>query len=277
MSSATSAAVPVRSSAGLDLRGRLVANEAAKGLTLLWRRRAMVASTVVMQGVVYLGISLFIGGGHIVRPLMTLTLPALLASVVAVTAALQGSGGLAEEINVGTLEQTQLSSAPPELQVLGRLAALAVEGLAVAVTLGVIFAVVFDLHFDLRPAVVVPAALTVVAGLGYGLVITGLTVRLTSIGAVTHVVNMAVQLFGGMLVPVALFPHGLETFARFLPITLGVQALDATMAGEALSSTWSDGTLPLLVAYAAASFTLGMAIYSRNIHRARRQGGLSAR
>ena len=80
-----------------------------------------------------------------------------------------------------------------------------------------------------------------------------------------------------MLVPVALFPHGLETFARFLPITLGVQALDATMAGEALSSTWSDGTLPLLVAYAAASFTLGMAIYSRNIRRARRQGGLSAR
>ena len=277
MSSATSAAVLARPTGGLDLRGRLVANEAAKGLTLMWRRRAMVASTVVMQGIVYLGISLFIGGGHIVRPLMTLTLPALLASVVAVTAALQGSGGLAEEINGGTLEQTQLSPAPPELQVLGRLAALAVEGLAVAATLGVIFTVAFDLHFDLRPAVVVPAALTVVAGLGYGLVITGLTVRLTSIGAVTHVVNMAVQFFGGMLVPVALFPHGLETFARFLPITLGVQALDATMAGEALSSTWSDGTLPLLVAYAAASFTLGMAIYSRNIHRARRQGGLSAR
>lgn len=277
MSSATSAAVLARPTGGLDLRGRLVANEAAKGLTLMWRRRAIVASTVVMQGIVYLGISLFIGGGHIVRPLMTLTLPALLASVVAVTAALQGSGGLAEEINGGTLEQTPLSPAPPELQVLGRLAALAVEGLAVAATLGVIFTVAFDLHFDLRPAVVVPAALTVVAGLGYGLVITGLTVRLTSIGAVTHVVNMAVQFFGGMLVPVALFPHGLETFARFLPITLGVQALDATMAGKALSTTWSDGTLPLLVAYAAASFTLGMAIYSRNIRRARRQGGLSAR
>ena len=277
MTSATSAAVLARPTGGLDLRGRLVANEAAKGLTLMWRRRAMVASTVVMQGVVYLGISLFIGGGHIVRPLMTLTLPALLASVVAVTAALQGSGGLAEEINGGTLEQTQLSPAPPELQVLGRLAALAVEGLAVAATLGVIFTVAFDLHFDLRPAVVVPAALTVVAGLGYGLVITGLTVRLTSIGAVTHVVNMAVQFFGGMLVPVALFPVGLEIFARFLPITLGVEALDASLAGRSLASVWAGGTLPLLVAYAAGSFGLGMAVYSLNVRRARRQGGLSPR
>ena len=136
-----------------------------------------------------------------------------------------------------------------------------------------------DRRGPLRPGggSLVPAALTVVAGLGYGLVITGLTVRLTSIGAVTHVLNMAVQFFGGMLVPAALFPHGLEIFARLLPITLGVQVLDATMAGTTLSATWADGTLPLLVAYAAASFTLGMAIYSRNIRRARRQGGLSAR
>lgn len=76
--------------------------------------------------------------------------------------------------------------------------------------------------------------------------------RLGSIGAVTHVANMAVQFFGGMLVPVALFPHGLEIFARFLPITLGVEVLDATLAGKALSATWTDGTLGPLVAYAAA-------------------------
>lgn len=98
---------------------------------------------------------------------MTLTLPALLASVVAVTAALGGSGGIAEEINAGALEQSQLSPAPPELAVLGRFAALGVEGLAVAAVLGVAFTAGFGLHFDLQPAAVaVPAALTVVASLG---------------------------------------------------------------------------------------------------------------
>jgi ABC-2 type transport system permease protein len=262
---------------GLRLQVRLVANETAKGLRLVWRRRAMAVTTLGLQATVYLGITLLVGGGHIVRPLMVQTLPALLASAIAVIAALGGSGGIAEEINAGTLEQTQLSPAPPELQVLGRVAALAVEGLVVAALLGVAFAAGFGLHFHPGLGIAVPAVLTVLAALGYGLVITGLTVRLASIGAVTHVVNMAVQFFGGLLVPVALFPHGLEIFARFLPVTLGVQALDAALAGRSLAFSWANDTLPLLLVYAGASFGLGMAIYSRNVRRARRQGGLSPR
>lgn len=205
-------------------------------------------TTALAQGVVYLAVSLFVGGGHVVRPVMVLTLPALLASVVTVTAAFGGSGGIVEEVNAGTLEQSQLGLSPPELAVLGRLAALAVEGVAVAVVLGVVFALGFDLRFHLTLAAAVPAVLAIGAALGYGLVITGLTVRLTSIGAVTHAANMAVQFFGGMLVPVSLFPSGLETFARFLPITLAVEVLDATLSGKTLGATWADGTLPPLVA-----------------------------
>jgi ABC-2 type transport system permease protein len=60
---------------------------------------------------------------------MVLTLPALFAEVTATTAALQGSGGIAEEVNGGTLEQSQLSPARPTVLVAGRVAALAVEGL----------------------------------------------------------------------------------------------------------------------------------------------------
>jgi ABC-2 type transport system permease protein len=101
----------------------LVANETEKGLRLWWRRRSMTLTTALAQGVVYLAISLFVGGGHVVRPVMVLALPTLLASVVAVTATLGGSGGIAEEVNAGTLEQSQLGLSPPELAVLGRLAA----------------------------------------------------------------------------------------------------------------------------------------------------------
>jgi hypothetical protein len=57
---------------------------------------------------------------------MVRTVPALLAVAVANTAAVEGTGGIAEEINGGTLEQTRLSPAGPQLQALGRMTALAV-------------------------------------------------------------------------------------------------------------------------------------------------------
>ncbi len=127
------------------------------------------------------------------------------------------------------------------------------------------------MHYTLRPAALVPAVLTVADGLGYGLLITALTVRVVSIGAITHVFGMVIQFFGGLLVPVAVFPHAVETFTQFLPTTLGVQALNATLAGRPL---WADGALGWLLLHAVASLALGWAIYTRNILRARREGGL---
>lgn len=67
----------------LLLQLRLVANETGKGLRLAWRRRALAVVALLMNALTYLGISLFIGGGHLVEELMVLTLPGLLAVVVA--------------------------------------------------------------------------------------------------------------------------------------------------------------------------------------------------
>lgn len=258
-------------------RARLVRNEAAKGLRLMWHRRAMVLVGLVANGLTYLGISFFVGGGHIVEPLMILTLPALLAMTIAATAALQGSGGIAEEINGGTLEQAQLSPASPQVQVLGRIAALAIEGLAGAVVLGAVFILGFGLDYDAHLAALLPALLTVADGLGYGLLIAALTVRVASIGAITHVLNMVIMVFAGMMVPIAVFPDALETFAQFIPTALGVQALNTTLAGEPLSAIWSDGTLPWLIVHTAVLLTAGLVTYVVNIRRARREGGLSPR
>lgn len=263
-------AVSIRTSAGL----RLVGNEALKGLQLMTRRRALLASFIVMLAVTYLGVRLLIGGGHLVRPLLGATLPALLAFAVAQTAALQGSGGLAEEINGGTLSQTQLSPAAPELQVLGRLTALAVEGLTVAALLGLVFAVGFGVHYPVRPDAFVPAALTVADALGYALIIIALTVRVASIGAISHVFGMVIQFFAGMFVPITVFPHAMQVAARFVPTALGVQALNTTLAGQPLSTTWADGTLGWLLLHTVASLAGGWLLYARNIRRARRAAGL---
>lgn len=264
---------PVRPTSGAALQVRLVANEAAKGVRLMWRRRAMVVVSVALGALNYLGISLFIGGGHIAKQLMVLTLPALLAVSIASNAAIQASGGIAEEINGGTLEQTQLSPAPPQLQVLGRLTALAAETLPVAAALGLIFTAGFGLHYDWQPAALAPAALTIADAL----VMAALTVRVASIGAITHVFNMAIMVFGGMIVPITAFPAGIEVFARFIPTALGVQALNTTLAGGSLAAIWSDNTLPWLLLHTTVALSAGLTLYAANIRRAQREGGLSPR
>jgi len=256
---------------------RLARTELVKGLRLMWRRRAMVVFAIVVSGLNYLGISLFIGGGHLVKDLMVRTLPALLAVVVASVATVEGVGGIAEEINGGTLEQTRLSPASPQLQALGRMTALAIEGLAVAVVLGIIFVFVVGLNINPHPAVLIPAVLTLLDALGYGLIMTALTVRVPSIGAISHVGNMVIMAFGGMLVPISVFPHGLEIFARFIPTALGVQATNTILAGHGLGTTWSDGTLPWLLAHTAVVVAAGFSLYVINIRRAQREGGLSPR
>lgn len=257
---------------------RLVANETAKGLRLAWHRRGMLLVAMAMNLLTYLGITLFIGGGHLVEPLMALTLPALLATMVAAGAAVQGSGGIAEEINGGTLEQSQLSPIPPQLQVLGRVLALGIEALASALVVGVVFLLTLDLSYQVHPALLVPAVLTVADALGYALLLTALTVRVASIGAITHVFNMVIMVFGGMLVPISFFPDAVEMVARFVPTALGVQVLDASLVdGASLSVTWANGTLPWLVVHVVVSWVLGVTAYVANIHRALREGGLGPR
>jgi ABC-2 type transport system permease protein len=252
-------------------------NEAGKGLRLMWRRRFMVVVAATTFGLTYLGISLFIGGGHLVKTLMARTVPALLAVVVANTAAVEGTGGIAEEINGGTLEQTRLSPASPQLQALARLTALAVEGLAVAIVLGIVIVFGIGLDIDPHPAVLLPVLLTILDALGYGLIMTALVVRVPSIGAITHVGNMVIMAFGGMLVPISFFPHGMEIFARFIPTALGVQATNTILAGHGLAATWSDHTLPWLLAHTAVVVTAGFSLYVINIRHAQREGGLSPR
>lgn len=253
---------------------RLVGNEALKGLQLAWRRRALLVTVVLMHGITFLGIRLLVGGGHIITPLLAVTLPALLAYAFAQTAAMQGSGGIAEEINGGTLSQSQLGPASPQQQALGRLTALTVEGLGAAVPLALVFTLGYGVHYHLRPDVLVPAALTVLDGLGYALLIMALTVRVVSIGAITHVFGMVIQFFAGSFVPITVFPHALQIAVKFVPTALGVQALNTTLEGHRLGTAWSDGTLPWLIVHAVASLTLGWALYVRNIRRARREGGL---
>jgi ABC-2 type transport system permease protein len=115
----------------------------------------------------------------------------------------------------------------------------------------------YGVHYAVRPDALVPLILTLLDALAYALVMTALVLRVASIGAIVHVFNMAVAFFGGMFVPVTIFPHGVEIFARFIPTTLGVEALNTTLAGRGLSAAWDNATLPWLIAHVVALTALG--------------------
>ena len=252
---------------------RAFANEAGKGLRLMWRRRPITITGLVLNGFMFLMIQFFIGGGHLVLPVLALTLPGLFAVVVSSTAALQGAGGIAEEVNGGTLEQAHLSPAPPFLLALGRLAAIAVEGLVPAILLALAFGLGYGPHWVIRPDTLVPLVLVIADGLGYGLLMTALVLRVASIGAVVHVFNMAIMFLGGMFIPITLFPHGVEIFARFIPTALGTEVLNTTLAGRGLGTAWSNGTLPWLLVHVVVLSALGWSTYLYTVRRARREGG----
>ncbi|WP_042411256.1 ABC transporter permease [Streptacidiphilus carbonis] len=255
---------------------RAVIGETTKGLLLLWRRRAVLIMATVSVGLIYLMIEFFVGAGRIDHGVLAATLPGLFAYAVASSAAVQGCGGIAEEINSGTLEQAHLSPVPPSLLVLGRLGALAAEGLIPAVVLTAAFWTGFGVHYTVRPDALVPVVLTVADALAYGLLMAALTVAVSSIGALGHVFNMIVMFFGGIFVPVTAYPHGVVIFARFVPTTLGVEVLNTALAGRGLGAAWTDGTLPWLLVHVVVLGSLGWYIYTFNIRRARREGGLSA-
>jgi ABC-2 type transport system permease protein len=270
-------AIPVPAAGFFATASRTLAGEAGKGLRLMWRRRAMLLTGAVTQGFTYLMIEFLVGGGHLDHAVLALTLPAYFAFSLAATAALQGSGGIAEEVNGGTLEQSHLSPARPSLLMAGRLAALAAEGLIPAAVVTAAFWAGYGVHYQVRPDIVVPLLLTIIDALAYALLMAALTLAIASIGAVVHVFNMAVMFFAGMFVPAAVFPHGVEIFARFIPTTLGVQVMNTALAGRPLSAAWADATLPWLLAHAVTLSAAAWAAYLYTLRRARREGGLSPR
>lgn len=257
---------------------RMAGNETVKQVRLLWRRRGLTITAIILGGANYLMFRLLIEGGHISTQMVAVTLPALvLGWAYAAKAAMQSSGDIAEEIFGGTLEQSQLSPARPGTLLAGRLIGLAAEGLVSAIALGLVFGVAFGVHYVIRPDALVPLLLTILDGLGYALLMTALVLRVVSIGAIVHVFNMAIMFFGGMMVPVTAFPHAVEIFARVVPTTLGVEVLNGTLAGRGLAPSWADGTLPWLIVHVAVLGCLGWIIYLHTLRRARRRGGLGPR
>jgi ABC-type polysaccharide/polyol phosphate export permease len=254
---------------------RAVLGETQKGFWLLWGHRSVVLLEILTMLAFYPFLQFIVGNGTIEQALVPPTLLAFLTYPLLTFATLGLVGDLLEEVNSGTFEQMHLSPFAPTALLVGRLLAMVLKGVLVAVVIGVLMTWWLRVGIPLRVAGLLPAALTVIDIVGFALVIGGLALSLPQIGAIVHLFSGLILLLNGTFIPLEWYPAWVQTLARFLPTTLGVLVTrKVVLEGQSLSSVWADGTLPWLIIYTAGLFVLGWLVFLLNDRRAMQRGTL---
>ena len=254
---------------------RAVLGETQKGLWLLWGHRSIVLLEIIGMAAFYPFLQFLIGNGTINRALVPPTLLAFLTLPILYIAILKLVGDLLEEVNSGTFEQMHLSPFSPASLLVGRLTALLLEGVVIAVVVGVGMTWLLGVGIPLRPVGLLPAALTMIDIAGFALLIGGLALALPQIGAIAHLFSGLIFLLNGTFFPLEWYPAWVQTVARILPTTLGVEVMRKVMLeGQSLGAVWADGTLPWLLIHTAGLAMLGWLVFLLNDRRAMRQGTL---
>ena len=270
--------VPARSDRPVAMRGRtwrILGNEVAKELRIVWAHRAMLPATLVTTLVTYLAIQYFMGQGQVLDRLVAITAPGLFAYVVAFIASLRVVAGLLEERNTGTLEQTHLGPLPGTHLVGPRVLAAMIEATAIGVVLVAGVVAVRGVAFAGGWAVLLPLGLILVDVAAFALLLGAASFTFPGIGSVVHVLQMMVMALNGTIVPPELFPRWLELVADVAPTTLAVGAMRAVLVdGRTLAAVWAAGTLGWATLHAATFLTISWLAYRIQVRRAQHDGGL---
>lgn len=231
------------------------------------------------MAVFYVGVQYLIGGGRLVDALLPVTMIGFVTYIVAYLLLVKVVAGILEEMHTGTLEQVHLSPLPPWLPAVGLLVAVLVEAALVAGLVAAGFVIALHLEFaGLKWDMLVPAALTLLDIAGFALLMGGIALTLTTIGAINHVVYSLVGLLNGSYVPVAVYPDWLQVVAKFVPSTLGIDVLRQILVDDrTLAATWSNGSLGWTLMHAVAMQLLGWTVYQWQVRRGLREGRLGPR
>lgn len=182
---------------------------------------------------------------------------------------------LLAEIQTGTLEQTYLSPLPSWVHVLlGRAVASAVEtALVVALIYGVITLTV-ELRFHWRLDALIPLAGMLVGGVGFSLVLAGLTLMWKRVEMVNDMVLLFAMFFAGAIVGLDQLPPLAGYINPFLFLTHVNEGFRITMFEGRGLAWWGTGGLIPLISTAAGWFVGGLLVFRACEHRARVKGTL---
>lgn len=269
---------PARGDRSMPVGGRtrrVLANEVAKELRIVWARRAMLPATLVTTLVTYLAIQYFMGAGQILDRLVAITAPGLFAYIVAFIASLRVVAGLLEERNTGTLEQTHLGPVSGTHLVGPRVLAAMIEATLLGGVLVAGVVAVRGVAFAGGWAVLLPLGLILVDVAAFALLLGAASFTFPGIGSIVHVLQMMVMALNGTIVPPELFTRWLELIADLAPTTLAVGATRAVLVdGQALGAVWEAGTLGWAALHATTFLAVSWLAYRIQVRRALQQGGL---
>ena len=253
----------------------IIGGEVSKGVRVLWAYPAAIVLQVATSLAIYLGMQFIIGQGRFAGDLLPPTLVAMTVFIFLFIASLAMVADLMEEMRTGTLEQAHLSPLPQSVLVLGRLGSASLQGVGVAVIAAAVPMLLLHVAIPVRWEALVPFVLTLLNGLAFTLLFTGIALRVPFIGEIHHLATGVIGLFNGMYVPVAMFPDWLQTVVAVVPTTVGIRTTLAILfQHRSLAEVWADGSLPALVAYTVALLALGWLVFVRNDRRAMRAGAL---
>ena len=252
-----------------------IGNEIDKGLIDLWRGKVASLLELILFALFFLAITFAVGRGAFHQEQVA---PLLVGFVGYIFFHMQTNRlfwGLLGEMQSGTLEQMYLSPLPSWLLTIGLEVASIVEAAISALVLSLFIELVVRVPLSLDWAALLPLVLLVLGSVGYSLILGGLTLLLKRLEILKELFQVAVLIFGGVLVPLERMPGWMAAIARFLPLTPGVDVLRKTLLdGVSLQTLANDGTLLWLVGSAAAYLALGIVIFRWCERIAKRRGTL---
>ena len=248
-------------------------NEVRKGLLFAWSERLQIAMEVPFFALFITLLGPVLNSGHqITAGHLSWTLNSGRTSLLVITLVpvfffyLQGVKlfwRLLGEIQAGTIEQVYLSPLPSWLVVAaGRLAAAIIETLVV---MGVVYGIVsafVTLHFHWTAAALVPMAFLIIAGIGYSLIMAGMTLLWKRIGILQDGFLLLVMMFVFAGVPVLTLPGWFTGLSRVFPATSQVASLYGVMLGHrGVSGLWGIGGLAWVVVTSVAYLVVGIIVF----------------
>ncbi|WP_216853495.1 ABC transporter permease [Phytoactinopolyspora halotolerans] len=263
-------------------------NEVRKGLRFAWSERLQILIELPMFGVFILLLGPLLGqGGDIAAGEVEWTLDSETTSILLVwfipfiffyMQVVKMFWRLLAEIQAGTIEQVYLSPLPSWLvAAAGRVVAAFLETLVVAAGTFAIVAPFVPIRIDWNAAALLPAAMVMLAGIGFSLIIAGATLVWKRIQLVNDTVLTVVMLFSASAIPLIEVPDWWADASHALPLTDSVGSLyTALFTGESITSLWGIGGLVPLLVVSFAYLGAGILAFGLGERTAKRRGTLGS-
>lgn len=183
---------------------------------------------------------------------------------------------LLREVQAGTLEQVYLSPLPSWLvAAASRLVAALLESAFVAAAIYGLVSIFVTVHYAWSVTALLPVGLLILAGIGYSLIIGGLTLAWKRIQMLQETMLTIVFIASAAAVPLLTVPGWFVGAGRAFPLTSFLASLYGVLLGrQSAFAMWGTGGLVSMLVTTAAYLTAGIVAFRIGEHTAKRRGTL---